>query len=354
MTEIQRIYESKIAESPWLYSESKRPVFVSRSYDEHESEWITKEQEGNLLLWHMGAIAHSLVGLASREGDGTRHVKDFAGVVKTSATRVYEAARTYALRSRLEDEGYGQPQGLIESLTFKHFTTVAESVLNKAETNVAECAEWLEKADGEGWSANELKRQVKASKRAALEAVQWPDGVYRVVYADPPWEYSSSGLDQYGPAERHYPTMSTEKLCALDDEETQGFASRVREIVAEDAVLFLWATSPTLPDALKVIEAWGFVYKSSFVWDKVGHNYGHYNSVRHELLLVATKGSCLPDTSELFDSVISIPKSNVHSAKPARFREMIEELYPNGPRVELFLRGEAPEGWDAWGNEVVA
>lgn len=126
----------------------------------------------------------------------------------------------------------------------------------------------------------------------------------------------------------------------------------VSGLAADDAVLFLWATSPTLPDALQVIEGWGFVYKTSFVWDKIGHNFGQYNSVRHEMLLVATRGSCLPDNRKLYDSVVSVDKSTTHSQKPEVFREMIDDLYTWGPRVELFLRGPAPEGWAGWGNEA--
>jgi N6-adenosine-specific RNA methylase IME4 len=107
-----------------------------------------------------------------------------------------------------------------------------------------------------------------------------------------------------------------------------------------------------LPDALKVTEAWGFVYKTAFVWDKVGHNFGQYNSVRHELLFVATRGRCLPDNRKLYDSVVSVDKSSIHSQKPEAFREMIDDLYTWGPRIELFLRGGAPEGWVGWGDEA--
>ena len=118
----------------------------------------------------------------------------------------------------------------------------------------------------------------------------------------------------------------------------------------DDAVLFLWVTSPLLEECFPVIKAWGFKYKTSFVWDKVGHNYGHYNSVRHELLLVCTRGSCTPDAKELFDSVQSIEKSRNHSEKPERFREIIDTLYASGQKIELFSRQTVP-GWKAWGNE---
>lgn len=137
-------------------------------------------------------------------------------------------------------------------------------------------------------------------------------------------------------AEKHYLTMPLDEICKLP-------------IPAEDnAVLFIWVTSPMLEDSFKVINAWGFKYKTSFVWDKVAHNMGHYNSVRHEFLLICTRGSCTPDVAKLFDSVVSIERTE-HSRKPKEFRDMIDTLYPIGNRLEMFAR-EAPEGWDVWGN----
>lgn len=126
----------------------------------------------------------------------------------------------------------------------------------------------------------------------------------------------------------------------------------VRAIIEDDAVLFMWVTSPLLEECFPVIRAWGFQYKTSFVWDKVKHNFGHYNSVRHELLLVCTRGSCTPDNLTLFDSVQTIEKSGVHSEKPAEFRAIIDALYTSGKRLELFARQPA-DGWEVWGNEPV-
>ena len=135
--------------------------------------------------------------------------------------------------------------------------------------------------------------------------------------------------------------MSIAELCALD----------IKGIVEDDAVLFLWVTSPLLAECWPVIEAWGFRYKTSFVWDKVRHNFGHYNSVRHELLLICTRGSCTPDDKTLHDSVVTIERTEKHSEKPEEFRKMIDELYPLGKRIELFARKKV-EGWDAYGDEV--
>ena len=135
--------------------------------------------------------------------------------------------------------------------------------------------------------------------------------------------------------------MSIEELCALP----------VADVRADDCVLFMWTTSPKLEQAFQVIKAWGFKYKTSFVWDKVKHNFGYYNSVRHEFLLIAGHGSSTPDVKELHDSVISIERSGKHSEKPEYFRELIDKLYTTGNKVELFARNKV-EGWDTWGAEV--
>jgi len=178
-----------------------------------------------------------------------------------------------------------------------------------------------------------------------------PHSTYRVLYVDPPWQYNDQLVEGYGPAENHYPTMHLDDLKTFFDDRGRS----VEHIAADNSVLFMWATSPLLDDALELIKAWGFTYKTSFVWDKVKHNYGHYNSVRHELLLIATRGSCVPDTKQLFDSVQVIERTSRHSEKPEEFRQIIDTLYSQREyvdRIELFRRGSAPEGWHVWGNEV--
>ena len=180
----------------------------------------------------------------------------------------------------------------------------------------------------------QMKKDEVKEKTKAL-----PEGKYRVIYADPPWKYGDSRGDlPYGPAENHYPPMTIAELCAL-------------EIPAdENAVMFLWTTSPMLEDAFKVINAWKFKYRTSMVWDKDAHNFGHYVSVRHELLLICVRGSCLPDSKKLLPSVVKI-KRKEHSRKPEEFRQMIDQMYSYGTRIELFAR-EKVANWDSWGNEA--
>ena len=217
-------------------------------------------------------------------------------------------------------------------------------LVNKEAELVAQAIEELKQDDKKVVTPNAVVSIVRNKKRKMrVEETEQPnlDGIYRVIYADPPWQYNADFMDKYGHAKSHYSTMSIEELCDLP----------VADIRADDCVLFMWTTSPKLEQAFEVIKAWGFKYKTSFVWDKIKHNFGYYNSVRHEFLLIAGRGSSTPDVKELHDSVISIERSNKHSEKPEYFRELIDKLYPSGNRIELFARNKV-HGWETWGAEV--
>lgn len=166
---------------------------------------------------------------------------------------------------------------------------------------------------------------------------------FRVIYADPAWSYNDKqDTPQLGGAAKHYDTMTINELCKLP----------VNNISEKNSILFLWVTSPLLEDAFQVVNAWGFKYKTSFIWNKVKHNMGHYNSVRHEILLVCTKGSCTPDNKKLYNSVQSIERNNNHSEKPIEFINIIDDLYNYGNKLEMFCRTIKKENWYGWGNEL--
>jgi N6-adenosine-specific RNA methylase IME4 len=184
-----------------------------------------------------------------------------------------------------------------------------------------------------------LKQKIEREDRASGKNQPPPlVGTYNVIYADPPWSYSNSGFDQS--AADQYPTMSTADICDLP----------VRELAGTPCVLYLWATSPLLPDALQVMEAWGFEYKAMRIWDKVqAPGMGWWVRTQHEMLLIGTaNGNAHP--TERLPSVVREQRT-VHSRKPAQFRTDIESVHP-GPYIELFAR-EAAAGWTAWGNEDV-
>lgn len=210
-------------------------------------------------------------------------------------------------------------------------------------------SKWLSKAEEEGWTERELRVEIRAaSRRMVLEGQASLEGMYRIVYADPPWKYNDSGptVDgSLGKAERHYAGMTIDELCKLP----------VKAHVLPDAVLFLWVTTPFLllnPGPREVIEAWGFEYKTAIAWDKVLGSPGHYVHVQHEHLAICTRGSCLPDApTPSPKSVQTERRSEIHSEKPEHFRKIIEKLYIYGPFLELFGRDKR-EGWDVFGNDA--
>ena len=196
-------------------------------------------------------------------------------------------------------------------------------------------------AEAEEKSVAEVRAEVK--RRNKPETPMLPAGKYRVMYADPPWSYDNSGFAQSAAA--HYPTMSTEEICALD----------VRGLAADDCALFLWATSPLLPDALSVMAAWGFTYKASMIWVKDrAPGIGWFVNTKHELLLIGVRGEDV-HPAEKVDSVIGPLKVTEHSRKPDEFAALIEVMYggEDVPKVELSARRERL-GWKVWGNEVGA
>ena len=240
-------------------------------------------------------------------------------------------------------------------------------------------------------SITKVKREMRRAQ--VRQNAKLPSDKFRVFYADPPWtngdrnegtDKTSSSIisDNDGGAEKHYPAMSIAKLCALD----------IVSICEENAVLFMWVPSPFLAECFPVIKAWGFSYKASFVWahstgsgqahstgpstgsgqaSGQARDKGQYNSERHDFLLVCTRGSCLPEISELYDSIERVERSEAHSTgsgqthstgpstgsgqasghehseKPDEFRRIVDALYPSGKRLELFAR-KPVDGWESW------
>ena len=213
---------------------------------------------------------------------------------------------------------------------------------------------WRDAARGssDGPSLSQSARNPrKAGGRAPSARLNWlrgklalPNKRYGVIYADPPWRFEvySEDTGQGRAAEAHYPTMSPEAIVALD----------VPSIAAEDCVLFMWTTSPTMPEAFGLLKEWGFAYRSQCIWakDKIGLGFWFRN--QHEILIVAIKGKVpAPAHGAQWPSLIQAARGK-HSEKPAVFYELIEAYFPTLPKIELFARGKARPGWDAWGNEV--
>ena len=143
-----------------------------------------------------------------------------------------------------------------------------------------------------------------------------------------------------GAAEKHYPTMGIDELCALP----------VETLADRDCLLFLWATFPQLPEALRLIQAWGFTFRTvAFIWLKLNrksptwfYGLGYWTRGNAEICLLAKRGQPKRRSKSVHQFIISPIEE--HSKK-------LIELAGDLPRVELFARQKTP-GWDAWGNEV--
>ena len=180
---------------------------------------------------------------------------------------------------------------------------------------------------------------------------------YNIIYAAPAWDFgdrlrSSKKLDNgkmhFRELDLHYKTMKTPEICALP----------VKDITAEDAVLFMWTTDAHLPDALKVIDAWGFKYKTiGFIWNKKEKSgkqvcfMGKWTLKGSEICLLATKGKAHKLIKSHKVRQLVEAERNIHSRKPNEVRNRIVELLGELPRVELFARVKT-DGWDMWGNEI--
>lgn len=225
-----------------------------------------------------------------------------------------------------------------DNLSFSHHETVAG--LSPAEQDF-----WLTRAAAEDWSRNQLRAAIAQGaafqRTRAVEFTAEALGKFVVIYADPPWRYENPPMGGSNRSiENHYPTMELDDICAMP----------VAEVAHDNCVLFLWATSPKLYECMKVLDAWGFNYRTDMVWvkDKIGM--GYHVRGRHESLLIAKRGELPPPAADdRPDSVIEAPRLD-HSAKPPTFYDIIDRMYPGVRKLEMFQR-EAREGWLGWGNQ---
>lgn len=170
---------------------------------------------------------------------------------------------------------------------------------------------------------------------------RWFGKRFRVILADPPWRFETWSVRGQGrSAVNHYAVMRLEEIKALP----------IARVAHEDSLLFLWATSPMLPEALAVMQAWGYAYRSGAVWTKDKQGLGYWFRGQHELLLLGVRGKVpAPRPENRPTSWINAPR-RAHSQKPEQVHDIIEQMAA-GPYLELFGR-QAREGWTVWGDEA--
>ncbi len=159
------------------------------------------------------------------------------------------------------------------------------------------------------------------------------------IYADPPWQYGNQATR--ASTDNHYGTMTIEDLCEMP----------VAAVAADDSHLHLWTTNGFLQDAFRVMDSWGFEYRSCYVWVKPQMGIGNYWRVSHEFMLLGIRGNAKRFNVRDKMSWGEFPRTK-HSAKPEEVRHLIEAV-SNGPFLEMFGRS-AVSGWTVLGNQVEA
>jgi len=175
--------------------------------------------------------------------------------------------------------------------------------------------------------------------------IPFPDKKYNIIYADPPWSYKGKMMNSS--ITDHYSVLTIEQIIKLP----------VKDIADDNCILFMWVTSLKLNEFMKIVENWGFEYKTvAFTWVKKNKKsdgffmgLGRWTRANPEFCILATKGKIKRLRADIRQ--LQIHKIEEHSKKPDIFRDLIIDLVGDLPRIELFARQTA-DGWDSWGNEI--
>ena len=248
-------------------------------------------------------------------------------------------------KSSLQDAkwvaGAFEPSERSEHLPWSHHAATAS--LPKSDR-----AAIMERAATEGLSVRETKALAKQEKNRVgtkhdtcttddLAKLIARGDTFGTIYADPPWVYDNQGTR--AATGNHYGGLTVEQLCELP----------VRDLAAKDAHLHLWTTNAFLFDCARIFDAWGFEFRSSFIWVKPQMGIGNYWRNSHEILLTAIRGDAKRFNDHSIMSWLECDRSR-HSEKPFIIRDYIRRASP-GPYLEMFARTPA-EGWTCWGNEI--
>ncbi len=308
-------------------------AYARKAGDLEFAWWATElkldaERKGGRLLTEMAETGQREV----RGGD--RKSKSQVAILKLEdlGLTLTQSSR-WQLSGTVSDEDY---RSWLDGLKGETFPT-SDALRNLAKRQAAEEENGPHRTDSVSDLAA-LADSVEAGERDPI----------KTIYADPPWSFKVySGKGKSRSAENHYDTMGQAGIEALSE--------HVSRLAAKDCALFLWAVMPQIPEALRVIEAWGFTYKTvGFTWikqNKVGPGFkwgmGYWTRSNAEICMLATKGSPQRLAKDVEQLVIA--PVGAHSAKPSIVQERIERLVP-GPYFEMFGRRKC-KGWTVWGND---
>lgn len=249
--------------------------------------------------------------------------------------------------------------GGVSGRTIQHAATVLEKAVpevvravERGEMAVSAAAELsslsdekqravLEKTSGKPGNVRALVRQIEKQAVGAklnAEPAPMPAGPYRVLVADPPWNYEKRAGDATHRGDLPYPSMTTDAICEM----------AVRGLGCDESILWLWTTNAFMRDAYRVLDAWGYQEKTILTWVKDRVGLGDWLRGKTEHCILAVRGK--PTVTLTNETTVLDAARREHSRKPDEFYALVEALCP-GSKVELFAR-EARPGWAAWGAET--
>jgi N6-adenosine-specific RNA methylase IME4 len=323
------------------------PTFAPYSGDDPVAYVISL----NLKRRHLDESQRAMVAakLASLRLGGNQHSEGLP--IGRASQLLHVGGRSVARAREVLDHGALELRGAVErgAVSVSAAADVAtlpvteqREIVARGEREILEKAKQIRAEKAEARRAERLEQLIGISNNNAPLP---QDRKYPVIYADPPWPFEvyneESGSERV--ATNHYPAMPLEEICRL----------AIADLATPDAVLFMWTTAPHLPEALRVVEAWGFQYITNLVWVKNKIGLGYWVRNQHELLLIARRGDIpTPRPGDRPPSVIAAAVRE-HSRKPDEAYALIERMYGELPKIELFARSPRA-GWAAWGNQAPA
>jgi N6-adenosine-specific RNA methylase IME4 len=305
------------------------------SFDDWSSLGSTLKSVEGSIMWWLGDWARY----------GQRYGEKYTEVAKATGYDYGTIANAKSIADRIE---FSRRR---ENLSWSHHAEIAGLLPEEAD-------QLLDEAEAEGLSRNELRRRVSQKKAARTIAASTPGDdtctvadlfrlaqqiragerpPYGSIYADPPWQYDNQATR--AATGNHYQGMSVDELCALP----------IPMLVADNAHLHMWTTNGFLFECPKIFDAWGFEFRTSFVWVKPQIGIGNYWRNSHEIMLTGVRGDAKRFNDHSMPSWLECARGP-HSEKPEQVRALIERASP-GPYLELFGR-KAVNGWAVWGNQI--
>jgi N6-adenosine-specific RNA methylase IME4 len=322
-------WESVIERCNWAKAYALREIREKRLYLETHFTWEAYcEEKHGLSKRHADRLIAAIPSVENLGPIGPKfstesQIREVVSLPPARQREVWQAAVETA------------PEGKI---TASHIRSVVDNLTRGEQQVIKNLATEIRTRQTEERREERIER-IQEIASASVEPLSGV-GRFPIILADPPWRYDFS-KDDADEIENQYPTQTIEEICAHP----------VASVALDDCILFMWTTSPKLEESFQVIKAWGFQYRTCAIWDKAWIGPGYYFRQRHELLLIATRGAVpVPRPTDRPDSIF-VEKRTEHSKKPEITYQLIEQMYPELPKLELFAR-QPREGWQVWGNEA--